>query len=80
MLAHFTVRRTYHRARITLCVSVEDEGADLMCLYDGRIHRMGEVPFREVRTPDAAEAFLSRQSGQHASLIERMEWEARHGI
>lgn len=78
MLKFFEVERTYNKLTVRLYVEPDhrDPKADLTVTYDRRIVRMGAVPnhaLRDVLTPEGAERWLSRDTGERGSWIEATE-------
>lgn len=80
MLTSFTIERAFNKLTVRLYVYPKSRDASVMVTYDGLIVWDAAVTYEEVRTPELAEAWLSRPTTHHASLVEQLEWECRTGI
>lgn len=80
MLTSFTIERTFNRLTVKIFVYAKGRDASAIVTYDGLIVWDSALTYEEVRTPELAEAWLSRPTAHHASLVEQLEWEYRTGI
>lgn len=80
MLSHFAIRKTFNKLIVKMFVDCDMKEASILVLYDHRIMRDESIMFHEVRDIALAEAYLSRQIGEHGSFVETLEWQCRIGV
>lgn len=80
MLALFIRKRTFCKLQVTLYVDCEKQEASITVTYDRRIKAVDPVSFHEVRDPELAKKWLSREVGEHGNFIETLERGYRTGV
>lgn len=92
MLTFFQVEKRFYSTVVRLYVDVDKQEADLTVTYqrrimrqeklgiDQNISRFGQNSWVKLTDVAGAEAFLSRDTGEHGSLIEYLDWACRRGL
>lgn len=80
MLAFFKVVRNFHKLRVSIYVDNVLNEAEILVNYDRLVVRKENIPFRDVDTPEKAEAWLSRPTGDYHTLVEFLEAQCRAGL
>jgi len=80
MLDGFVMSRIHYKMHLRLYVDCLRNEAQATITYEDVIKEIRDVPYLEVRTPDLAEAYLRRPTGQHTSMVEHLEWLGRYGL
>ena len=62
MLTSFVSTTTFNLLRVTMVVDCVQQDAQVTLTYNRRLRDFRDVPYHEVQTPAAAEAYLRRPS------------------
>lgn len=83
MLASFVIRRTFYETRISLVVDCDRKQADMTVTHRGRIVAMEAIRKANlpcVMTPENANRWLSREIGEHGTIIETLHHHYRQAV
>jgi signal transduction protein with GAF and PtsI domain len=83
MLSQFMVRRHFNKLSARLYVDLESKEAAISLIYDRLLvedQDLSAADFEKVKTPEMAEAWLSKPIGEHGTLIETLEQRYRRMV
>jgi hypothetical protein len=77
MLTMFVMEKTFYKLTMCLFADTKREEASVTVTYDRYIRQTADIPFRDVATPELAEAWFSKLVNERGNVVEYMEWRCR---